>query len=112
MAARKIHDIANASRKCSVMPGNNDEFEVHDGKPKYAVKLREKTCSCRLWAITGMPCKYAALCIGYNRGRLQDFCHEFYHVKTYQTAYSGVIHPLPEYDYTNIDPSTYILPLP
>ena len=70
MAARKIHDIANASRKCSVMPGNNDEFEVHDGKPKYAVKLREKTCSCRLWAITGMPCKYAALCIGYNRGRL------------------------------------------
>ena len=100
------------SRKCSLLPGNNNEFEVKDGRVRYAVKLREKKYSCRYWPINGMPCKHVVLCIGYNRGKIEDFCHEFYYVQTYQKIYSGVIHPLPEADYNEDDPSNQILPLP
>ena len=111
MAKQKLNQIIKESRKCSLLPGNNDEFEVKDGIPKYAVKLREKKCSCQHWPILGMPCKHAALCIGYKRGKIQDYCHDFYYVKTYQAAYGGVLHPLPEIDLTTAASNTYILPL-
>ena len=94
-----------------MLPGNNDEFEVQDGKPRYVVKLREKKCSCQGWPVAGLPCKHASLCIGYKRGNIEEYCSEFFNVKTYQAAYNGVIHPLPETDLTTADPKTYILPL-
>ena len=105
IANKRLNDIVKESRKCSLFPRNNNEFEVNNGRATYAVKLREKKCSCRYWPISGMPYKHAALCIGYKRGIIEDFFHEFYHVKTYQKIYSGVIHPLPKYDYTTDDPS-------
>ena len=46
MAKQKLSQTIKESRKCSLLPGINYEFEVKDGKPKYAVKLRKKKCSC------------------------------------------------------------------
>ena len=54
MAKQKLKQIIKDSRRCSLLPGNNDEFEVQDGKPRYAVKLREKSCSCQFWPVAGM----------------------------------------------------------
>ena len=56
------------------------------------------------WVVAGMPCKHATLCISYKIRKLEDYYNEFFHVKTYQAAYKGVIHPL-------LEAKTFILPL-
>ena len=55
MAKQKLRQLIKESRNCSLFPGNNDEFEVQDGKPRYAVKLRDKIYSCQFWPVAGMP---------------------------------------------------------
>ena len=55
MAINKLKKITKESRKCSLLPGNNVEFEVQDRKPRYDMKLRDNICSCQFWLVAGMP---------------------------------------------------------
>jgi hypothetical protein len=68
------------SRVCRLLPGKNDEFEVKNGKVRFAMSLRDKACSCKWWDISGMPCKHAAICIGYKRVNIEDYVHKYYTV--------------------------------
>ena len=61
---------------------------VEDSKGfKYSVNLKEKTCSCRKWDLTGIPCKHACSAIAENKWDVEDFVDEAYHVKTYKACY-------------------------
>lgn len=43
------------------------KYEVDDGNYKSVVDLDAKTCSCRKWDISGIPCKHAVSAIFSNR---------------------------------------------
>ena len=45
MATKKLHEIVKESRKFSILPRNNDEFEVMDGRLIYAVSLERKNAA-------------------------------------------------------------------
>ncbi|XP_023734142.1 uncharacterized protein LOC111882006 [Lactuca sativa] len=40
---------------------NNTTYQVHDFKSGGIVNLREKTCSCRYWQLTGLPCGHVIM---------------------------------------------------
>ncbi|XP_043805062.1 uncharacterized protein LOC122721398 [Manihot esculenta] len=109
-ARKTINSIIKQGKNCRLLPCRNDEFEVTKGNLKFAVKLQEKKCSCKWWDISGLPCKHAALCIGYMRQDIEDYCHYYYYISTYVKVYEGVIHPMPQANYSIQDESQCIMP--
>ena len=63
---------------------------------RYAVKLELKTCSCRLWQVSGKPCKHALAFIAKlsREVRMDDFVHDYFSVDKLRKAYSGVFNPM------------------
>ncbi|XP_042475414.1 uncharacterized protein LOC122057400 [Macadamia integrifolia] len=59
------------------------------------VNVIEKTCGCRMWDCTRLPCKHAVAVIIHIRGSLESYCSPYYNVNIYLQAYSEFIQPLP-----------------
>ena len=62
---------------------------------RYPVDLEARTCSCRKWQITGLPCIHALFFItslSGPAGNIQQYVHEYYSVARFKTTYA---HTLP-----------------
>ena len=62
---------------------------------RHTVDLQERTCTCRRWQVTGLPCTHA-LCIitsirGYN---IEDYVHDYYSVAKFNKAYGKSVKPM------------------
>ena len=107
-----LNKVINASRACKLIPGRNDEYEVTEGKVRYVVHLKDRKCSCKWREISGIPCKHAAICIGYKKDNPEEYIDEVHYIQRYLKAYSGVIHPLPQMDLETDDTSLHMYPPP
>ncbi|GKC48768.1 mutator type transposase, partial [Tanacetum coccineum] len=64
------------------------------------VDVKEKTCSCRKWELTGMPCKHAVAALWDRAGNKSDvgtpesWVHACYWLVTWKKVYSYKINPL------------------
>ncbi|KAJ9548454.1 hypothetical protein OSB04_020997 [Centaurea solstitialis] len=64
------------------------------------VDLLKKTCACRKWELTGIPCKHAVAAIWYsavNGGEvdfLEKWLHPYYHLDTWRKMYAFKIKPV------------------
>ena len=62
------------------------------------VNLTRKCCSCRVWDLTGIPCKYGVATIYKNLERPEDYVHACYRKDAYMAAYKEMITLLPGQD--------------
>jgi hypothetical protein len=53
-------------------------FGVTNGTETYIVNLVQKTCTCRKWDLTGIPCCHAIACIWHNRKDPEAFVSSYY----------------------------------
>ncbi|KAF8408008.1 hypothetical protein HHK36_007148 [Tetracentron sinense] len=91
---QKLNVIRQDSRMCIVVFAGGEEYEVTEGVSRFVVNLHAKSCACRAWEISGLPCKHAAACIARKRANLEEYCDEYYSKATYLRAYGGIIHPI------------------
>ncbi|KAL7166774.1 hypothetical protein ACSBR2_037452 [Camellia fascicularis] len=54
------------------------KFEVDCGDTTLIIDLKEKKCSCRMWDLTGIPCKHAISSIFVQREKPEDYVHPYY----------------------------------
>jgi hypothetical protein len=88
-----LHDRASRYR---YHRSNEDVFEILSGvtMAEYIVNLQNKSCSCREWKASGIPCAHALRCIVGTGQDPQDFAAPFYRLDNYRDTYAGVImHP-------------------
>ncbi|CAH9122301.1 unnamed protein product [Cuscuta epithymum] len=72
--------------------------------------MNERSCSCRGWGLSGIPCKHAISAI-YNQDEdPEDYVHECYTVEVYKSIYQHVILGINGEELW--DKSNYIPPLP
>ena len=64
----------------------------------YAVDLDAKTCGCRRWDMTGIPCSHAISAIFKSKQKPEGFIHDFFKKPMYLEAYKPVIYPVPSQD--------------
>lgn len=69
-------------------------FEVRGANDQHQVDLRSKTCSCKKWDLTGIPCRHVICAIWVTKNPVYDYVDSCYTVDTYLKTYSGSIHPM------------------
>ncbi|XP_042752026.1 uncharacterized protein LOC122194831 [Lactuca sativa] len=79
----------------SVSSVDNTTYQVHDFKSGGIVNLREKTCSCRYWQLTGLSCGHVIMILTHLK---IDHCGHMaidaYKIETYRRTYEQAIYPL------------------
>jgi hypothetical protein len=59
---------------------------------RFVVNLQERTCSCRAWEVSGLPCKHAIAYITSIPGeKIEDHVDNYYFVQSFRDAYDGTI---------------------
>ncbi|GJY51875.1 ATP-dependent (S)-NAD(P)H-hydrate dehydratase isoform X3 [Tanacetum coccineum] len=96
-----FNKIKEAASECTVDWNGLDLFQVKGPyQDQCVVNLTQKTCSCRKWEISGIPCKHVIVAIhdmadnGMDVGTPEDLVHESYKLQTWMNVYSRKINPV------------------
>ncbi|XP_021658767.2 uncharacterized protein LOC110648739 [Hevea brasiliensis] len=88
------------SRNCFCTLVGERRYEVDFYDTTNVVNLIHQSCTCRMWELSGIPCKHAVSAIYTNREQPEKYVHKYFHKDTYFSIYNYVLHPLPgQYDW-------------
>ncbi|XP_061991204.1 uncharacterized protein LOC133709465 isoform X2 [Rosa rugosa] len=80
---------------CIPYGSGSPQIEVEScGGSRYVVDLTRRTCACRRWDLTGIPCKHAISAIHFMRQNPDDYVDACYLTKTYMDIYSNTVKPV------------------
>ncbi|KAL7194197.1 hypothetical protein ACSBR1_034580 [Camellia fascicularis] len=92
---QKLESNKEDARNCFASVIGDLKFEVDCYDTTNVVDLRERTCGCRDWDLTGIPCKHAISCIYLTREKPEAYVHNYFSKETYFRTYSFMINPMP-----------------
>ena len=73
-------------------------FEVECMGKRFAVNAEGRTCGCRKWDVTGIPCSHGISAILYHGGNPIHYISDYYSRKWYLRTYQPIIYPVPSED--------------
>ena len=79
------------SKSFSTVPSGCYIYKIDNEYERHVVNLIRKCCTCRVWDLTGIPCKHGVVAIYKNLERLEDYVHACYRKNTYVAAYKEMI---------------------
>lgn len=56
--------------------------------------LVNRTCSCKKWQLSGIPCVHVVSFVAAHGGDLEAYVDECYHISTYLKVYELVVNPI------------------
>ncbi|CAM8926726.1 unnamed protein product [Rhodiola kirilowii] len=84
------------SMHCNVYYGGGPAMEVeHTTQGTSVSDLASRSCTCRIWDLTGIPCSHACAAIRHMRGNPADYVHQSYRKSEFLKAYESYISPIP-----------------
>lgn len=67
---------------------------MKNGRFQYKINLELKTCSCRLWQLTGLLCPHF-ICVIFHKGhKPYQYIHVWYSKEMYIKSYEHVLQPM------------------
>ncbi|KAH6775180.1 hypothetical protein C2S52_012741 [Perilla frutescens var. hirtella] len=81
------------SRYCIAYPALDDKFEVHSHEDQFVVNFRSKSCTCRVWDLTGIPCVHTCSAITFMNLDHTDYVADCYSIEKYMQAYQCGLEP-------------------
>ncbi|XP_076924322.1 uncharacterized protein LOC143586727 [Bidens hawaiensis] len=117
-ATKAWDEIQTKASKLTVMMVDDVTYQVKSLRSQCVVNVGDRTCTCRRWDLTGMPCKHAVAAL-YNMiennmyvGPLEKWVDEAYWLDTWKKVYNHQIRPIPGPDmWTPSNCPTIITPL-
>ncbi|GJZ87367.1 hypothetical protein Tco_0658977 [Tanacetum coccineum] len=94
---RKVLELhKRIQRKWSLIPSGWMQFEVRQGNglDAFNVQLDNKTCSCRQWQLTGIPCPHSITAMYNVNMNPDDFVTDSFRLATYKKLYEFNIKPV------------------
>ncbi|XP_022848165.1 uncharacterized protein LOC111370605 [Olea europaea var. sylvestris] len=113
---KKLLKNAEKSRECTLHFSGGPEWQVECSFGTYVVDLHERTCACREWELTGIPCMHAVAVIRDCRNDPEDYVHNCYTIESYMRCYNSIMHPIngmhlwPQLDMLDITPPSWVIP--
>lgn len=74
--------------------GDKYHVTMSAGGHKIIVNLDERTCACRKWQLTGIPCFHACACIFFKKQSSLDYMHECHRRENCLKVYSHILDPI------------------
>ncbi|XP_021834856.1 uncharacterized protein LOC110774604, partial [Prunus avium] len=94
-----LEKLKKQSAWCIPRLAGESKYEVKCfGGTQVVVDLRNRSCSCRQWDLTGIPCKHACAAIGQLNGNHISYVHDYYKKEAFMKAYKPMVHPMPSQD--------------
>ncbi|XP_057793143.1 uncharacterized protein LOC131009751 [Salvia miltiorrhiza] len=93
-ARKKVEKLKSLARFCTAHPGLGGKFEVENKDDRFIVSLPERTCSCRVWELTGIPCIHAISAVHFMKKDPANYVHKYLTTETYLKAYSYPLEPI------------------
>lgn len=93
---KKLEKFTEWSKQCSVQPSSNYVYSVRslEMERTYTVDFKTKTCDCKRWQLSGIPCHHAIACCRHDRINPESLVHSCYSIDTYMKAYRHTLVPL------------------
>jgi hypothetical protein len=64
---------------------------------RFVVNLQERTCSCRQWQVSGLPCKHAlAFITSLTNAHIRQYVDVYYSLEKFRSAYAQLIPVMPD----------------
>ncbi|CAO2205816.1 unnamed protein product [Urochloa humidicola] len=90
---KKLNKNIELANTCYAQPTGKGVFQVQVIDRQYIVDIQAKTCDCRRWDLTGIPCSHAITCLRHERISPQLVVNDCYSTKSYLLAYGPKIWP-------------------
>jgi len=94
----KLELCEKDAEECTSYYAGEGLFEVECSYGQFVVDLTRRSCGCRQWDMTGIPCPHAISAILYNSAKPEQYLHQYYSVENYKKAYNPMIYPMPSKD--------------
>ncbi|KAM0915074.1 hypothetical protein ACQ4PT_011100 [Festuca glaucescens] len=91
--ATKLTKFVDLAAECYVLPAGSGVFDVRFRDRQYIVELLNRSCTCRIWDLSGIPCHHAIACMRHERITPTDQVHPAYSVQRFRRAYAHNIMP-------------------
>ena len=90
----KVEKARVKASECLLMYFGEKKYEVDYRQQKFVVNWRKKTCDCKKWDITGIPCHHAISAILHKGSKIENYVDHCYTIKKYKKSYEPIIHPV------------------
>ncbi|GKC87347.1 transposase, MuDR, plant, partial [Tanacetum coccineum] len=94
----------------NVIPSGESRFEVRNGYEGFKVDERSRTCSCRGWQLSGIPCEHGIAAIYFLHKDPENYVSDWYNKDVFVNAYNHYIEGMNGMDQWHI--ADYQKPLP
>ncbi|KAK9077857.1 hypothetical protein SSX86_006195 [Deinandra increscens subsp. villosa] len=95
---KKLDKEKAKAYKCNISPSTKVLFQVKE-LDEVCVDIEKKTCTCRKWNLTGIPCFHACAVYGFLQLPVEEYVDHYYSKEMYLKAYENYIPPLPSEKY-------------
>ncbi|KAL0427391.1 UNVERIFIED_CONTAM: hypothetical protein Slati_2913900 [Sesamum latifolium] len=76
--------------ECIHMKSDDWHFQIMGPFDQHNVDLLNRSCNCRRWSLTGIPCRHTISAIWCRNEDPHDYVHDVYKVSTYLRCYEHV----------------------
>lgn len=82
------------SRECTLHSSDGPRWQVDCSSGTFVVDLEERTCACRKWDFTGIPCMHVVVIIRDCRNSTENYVDNCYTIDTYMRCYNNIMNPM------------------
>ncbi|OIT06972.1 hypothetical protein A4A49_61507, partial [Nicotiana attenuata] len=104
----KLEQNKSKAAECIATKADQFHYQIEDIYLRlFSVNLKEMTCSCRRWELTGIPCHHAIAAIWVKKDEPEMYVHECYTTEQYMKSYGPSILPInssAQWPKTGVDP--------
>ncbi|KAM0914817.1 hypothetical protein ACQ4PT_011247 [Festuca glaucescens] len=90
---KKLEKHVEWSNICEAKPSGNGIFEIMERGTPYIVDIQKRSCSCRRWDLSGIPCWHALSALRHDKISPESYVHDCYSIERYCKAYEHIIWP-------------------
>jgi hypothetical protein len=95
----RLDECGQDAGHCYCTYAGDGLFEVTHMEKQYVVNLVRRTCGCRQWDMTGIPCAHAICAIWSDDADPLDYVDDWYTVDMLKKAYNEIVYPMPGEDH-------------
>ena len=92
-AYAKLNKNMERAALCHLEWNGDAGYEISEGKDRHTVNINKRSCTCRSWDLTGIPCPHGICALYHSKKVLEDYIDPWYSKDKYLASYQYSMEP-------------------